>query len=404
MKILVVDDREENRAILSAKLAAHGYVSETASNGLEGLAKLRRQHFDAVISDLMMPGMDGYQLTHAIRSDEATKDLPVVIYTSTYTEPQDEALARNLGANAFILKPAPDEKFFAVLTEAIARAAKGELPSRRVSQDELQHLRDYTARLIHKLEDKVEEVSRLNDTLEQRIAEATADLREANTELEAFVNSATHDLRAPLRAIEGFSAILLESEADASPEERRRLLERVAKSAAHMQQLIQDLLDYSRIKQRDIKLAAVDLHAVTKDACERISAEIAAAHAKIETAPGLPQVLGFGPVLTHAVANLVSNAIKFVPPGVQPQVAIGAESVDHKVRLTVRDNGIGIAAEDESRIFQVFERVHDSAQYPGTGIGLALVKRAVEKMGGELGFTSEPGVGSTFWIELPHAR
>lgn len=400
MNILVVDDREENRAILQTKLKVRGHASQTATDGAEALVKLRRTRFDAVISDLMMPTMDGFQLTHAIKSDDRMKDIPVIIYTSTYTDAKDEALARNLGANAFIVKPAADETFFTLLDETVARAARGELPSKRISQDELQHLKDYTARLIQKLEDKVEEVSRLNATLEQRVAQATAELREKNAELEAYVNSVTHDLRAPLRAIEGFSSMLLEEGEKLPPEERKRLLGRVASSATKMQQLMQDLLDYSRLKQGAIKLEPVRLEEALEQARERVAVEIARAKAEIEVARPLPSVMAVSAILTQAMANLLSNAVKFVAPGVQPRIEIGAERRGEAVRLLVRDNGVGIAEEDRARIFQVFERLHDPKLYPGSGIGLASVRRAVEKMGGQLGFDSQVGKGSTFWIEL----
>lgn len=403
MKVLVVDDREENRAILQVKLKAHGYESETAGNGAEALAMLRDRPFVAVIADLLMPVMDGYQLTHAIKSDDRIKDVPVIIYTSTYTDPKDEALARNLGANAYLLKPATDEKFFALLTDTIARAARGELPSLPVSQDEVQRLRDYTARLIHKLEDKIEEVSTLNATLEQRVAAATAELREANAELETYVNTATHDLRAPLRAIEGFSALLREEGERMPAEDRRRLLGRIEASAAQMQRLMQDLLDYSRLKQREIVVEKVALSEVVREALARIGPEIDRSHAVVEVSPRLPDVRGVAPILVQAVANLFSNAIKFVAPGARPKVAVSAERQGETVRLAIRDNGIGIAPDDRPKIFRVFERLHDPTLYPGTGIGLASVKRAVTKMGGDLGFESEPGRGSVFWIELPEA-
>lgn len=402
MKILVVDDREENRTILQTKLRAHGYETDIATNGAEALAKLRRAKFDAVISDLLMPVMDGYQLTHAIRSGDDTREMPVVIYTSTYTDPRDEALARNLGANAFLLKPTADEKFFSVLADTLARASRGELPSRAVSQDELQRMKDYTARLIHKLEDKLEEVSSLNATLEQRVTAATAGLREANAELEAYVNSVTHDLRAPLRAIEGYSMLLME-DAGMAAAERHRITERIATSAAKMQRLMQDLLDYSRLKHGDVVLEPLDLAAVLGEATTRVSQAIDRTRAEVNLPANPPRVLGVAPILVQAVANLLGNALKFVAPGVVPRVDIMAGRAGDKVRLTVRDNGVGIPVEHQSRVFQVFERLHDPDLYPGTGVGLASVKRAVAKMGGDLGFESAPGKGSAFWLELPAA-
>ena len=404
MKVLVVDDREENRLILQAKLAAHGYRTALASQGAEALARLRADRFDAVITDLLMPVMDGFQLTQAIKTAPELMDIPVIIYTATYTDPKDEALARNLGANAFLIKPAADETFFPVLAETIARAAKGELPSRPVSQDEVQQLKDYTARLIQKLEEKVEEVSILNASLERRIAEATRELTDTNAELEAYVNSVTHDLRTPLRTIEGFAAILLEPGGTTSEEERRRHLQRIVDTAARMQRLMHDLLNYSRLKHGEVSREPVDLSAVVADARERVAGELAASQGTIEISGELPRVFGVRAILTQALANLFSNALKFVSPGVRPRVDVSAQSSGKNVHLEVRDNGIGIAEHDRTRVFQVFERLNPAKHYPGTGIGLAMAQRAVEKMGGKLGFDSTPGRGSTFWIELPAAE
>ncbi len=408
MKVLAVDDREENRFILDQKLRTHGFDTVLATNGIDALQKLRREKFAAVITDLLMPEMDGYQLTHAIKTDDALRDTPVIIYTATYTDPKDEALARNLGANAFILKPAEDEQFFRVVTETIGRAARGELPSRPIAQDEVEYLRTYTARLIHKLEDTVEAAARanrelreLNATLEDKVAAATAELRGANAELEAFVSSASHDLRSPLRIIEGMSAMLVDNDPPLSEEERLHLLRRIGHGAAQLQRLVDDLLAYSRLKSTDVQLSVVSLAAVTDAALERLREEIAAKKAHVVVSPDLPLVRAFEPVLVQALVNLVSNALKFVRVGVVPEVRIAAEQNGSWVRLTVIDNGIGIAPDEQAQIFQAFHRLHSAAQYPGTGIGLAIVKRAVEKMGGRLGLQSRRNVGSTFWIELP---
>jgi signal transduction histidine kinase len=408
MNVLAVDDREENRLILEQKLKLHGYSPVVAANGVEALQKLRSTKFDAVITDLLMPEMDGYQLTHAIKTDENLRDTPVIIYTGTYTDPKDEALARNLGASAFIIKPAEDDRFFRTLAETIGRATRGELPSHPLAQDEAEYFRTYTARLIHKLEDTVRDAAEanrklreLNATLEEKVAAATAELREANAELEAFVSSASHDLRSPLRTIEGMSAVLLENDPPLSDEERRHLLQRMAHGAAQMQRLIEDLLAYSRLKSSEVKLTAVSLDAVLRTTLERLHEEIEKTKAHLDIAPGLPPVLAFEPVLVQALVNLVGNAIKFVRPGEIPHVRITAERNDSWVRLAVIDNGIGISPEGQAKIFHAFHRLHSAAQYPGTGVGLAIVKHAIDKMGGRLGVQSTLNVGSTFWLELP---
>jgi signal transduction histidine kinase len=403
-----VDDREEDRALLLHLLQGQGYQVDQARNGAEALQKLRAESFDLVISDIMMPQMDGYQLCHLIRTDELLKQLPVIIYTATYTDRRDEALAMNLGASLYIIKPAATGEFLNQVKEVIERAASGELAQpKTATQDEITYLREYSERLIRKLEDKAVEaeaanrrLNELNIHLEQRVQEAISNLKETNHQLEAFAYSVSHDLRAPLRAIRGFSSLLLVEESQGLTEEQKDLLKRISGSAGQMSDLIDDLLAYSQLTTAEIHLTAVSLDWAVARATEQISREIQESKAEIRIQKPLPTVLAQEATLIQAVANLLGNAIKFVAPGVQPKVDIKTESKDGQVRILVIDNGIGIASEHRERIFNVFERLHNHQAYPGTGVGLAIVRKAIMRMRGHSGVESEPGRGSTFWIEL----
>jgi signal transduction histidine kinase len=168
-----------------------------------------------------------------------------------------------------------------------------------------------------------------------------------------------------------------------------------------MDQLIQDLLAYSRVSREDLRLGYVDLTRVTRQAAVQLQEEIAARGASLLVDEPLPAVVGHEGTLAQVVANLLGNAVKFVPPGTAPELRVRAERRDGRVRLWFEDNGIGIAPEHHERIFRVFERLHGVEQYPGTGIGLAIVRKGMERMGGRAGVESKPGAGSRFWIELP---
>ncbi len=395
--------------VLETKLKAAGMDVDCAPNGIEGLRKLRAEKFDLVITDLMMSEMDGYQFTHAIKTDDALKSIPVLVYTATYTDAKDEALARNLGANGFILKPATDEDFFAEVKRLVSQAAAGALPQETLSLEEMAYLRQYTERLVRKLQDKVGELEiarnrlqDLNATLESRVKEATSELRRTNEELEAFAYTVSHDLRSPLRSIEGMVSAVVTNSPPLSEEERQQFLARAAALAVQGQHLISDLLDYARLKSADLPLAPVPLERVVNAALESIgSAQLA--RAKVNIAPLRSNVLANESTLSHVTYNLVANALKFVKPGVAPSLHIFETERDGWIRLSITDNGIGIPADQRERIFKVFERLHDSRAYPGTGVGLAIVQRAMEKMRGRVGVDSNEGNGSTFWIELPTA-
>lgn len=233
--------------------------------------------------------------------------------------------------------------------------------------------------------------------LEQLVSERTARLQETIGELEAFSYSISHDMRAPLRAMQGFGRMLEEDAGDILPQNSKDYLRRIMKAAERMDRLILDVLNYSRVA-RDFDLRPVSVgDLITELTHSYPTMQPPAASIHIEGP--LPVVMGNVAALTQCFSNLLGNAIKFVKPGVTPTIRIWAErSGVSKVKLYFQDNGIGIANEHQVRIFAMFQKL--STTYEGTGIGLAIVKKAVERMGGAVGVVSEPDKGSTFWLEL----
>lgn len=243
--------------------------------------------------------------------------------------------------------------------------------------------------------------------LEAKVAQRTAQIAEINQELKAFTYSISHDLKAPLRAIQGFALALEEDYANNLDDLGREYTSRLISGAQQMTQLIEDLLTYSRLSRREIHLKPIDLERAIEIVLEQLKSEIVRTQAKITIIKPLSTMVGNQVILVQIISNLLSNAIKFVPPSIQPQIKIWTEIKpqgerdlsDNKVRLWIEDNGIGIKPQHQKRIFGVFERLHGNEAYPGTGIGLAIAKKGIERLGGSLGLESEANRGSRFWIE-----
>jgi PAS domain S-box-containing protein len=243
-------------------------------------------------------------------------------------------------------------------------------------------------------------IQELNLELQERVLQLTA----TNADLEAFNYSISHDLRAPLRSMSGFANALLMDSANQFSAESREYAQRIVKSAAYMDRLLMDLLQYSRVGRMTLELVPIKLELMLTEVLAHIGQDIRAKGAHVDVRAPLLPVVAHGTMLDLVLSNLIQNAIKFAAPERTPTVAISTRENDGMVRVIVEDNGIGIALEYHEKIFGLFERLHDSAAYPGTGVGLAIVRKSAERMGGKVGLESKMGEGSKFWVELPMAK
>jgi signal transduction histidine kinase len=263
--------------------------------------------------------------------------------------------------------------------------------------DIVEHIR--SEQLLQRAQEELRERAA---TLEKSVAERTIELTATNQQLEAFVYSVAHDLRAPLRAMQGFSALLIEAAGPDLNETARGYAARIDKAAQFMDSLVCDLLAFSRIAQRRVELTAVGLQGVVEHVLARLQPDIEEKHACV-TSPGpWPQVLAHEPTLQQVLFNLASNALKFIRPGVPPLLRLYAQDREDFIRVWVEDNGVGIAPEHREQIFRLFMRLHGE-KYAGTGIGLAIVQKGLERMGGRVGVCSGADRGSSFWFELRKA-
>lgn len=289
--------------------------------------------------------------------------------------------ARNRWYDVFAYRVGrPEERKVAVLFSDITERKKIERELARAHAD----LQDYA------------------HNLEALVTERTATLQQTVADLEAFSFTISHDLRSPLRAMEGFAQAILEEYSDKLDEQGRDYLDKIKKAAVRLDKLILEVLAYSRISRSELAIVPVNLEALMQDVFQSYP-EIRAAKAEISIEHPLHTVLGAQALLVQCVSNLLTNAVKFVHPGSRAKVRVWTENRDSAVRFFVEDDGIGVPENLQAKIFEPFQRGHPRAGYEGTGIGLAIVRKAIQRMNGSVGVESRNGHGSTFWLELPAA-
>jgi two-component system, sensor histidine kinase and response regulator len=365
-RLLIVDDEAAQLRALCDTLALEGYAPSGFASPGEALSKLQPDAFDLLLTDLMMPGMDGIELLQAAQRVDG--DLAAIVMTGHGTI--DTAVkAMQAGALDYILKPFRLNQMMPVITRAL----------------ETRRLR------------------RVNRELEQRVLERTRELEIANRDLEAFSFSVSHDLRAPLRIIQGFSEAFLEDFGSAVPQEGRALLKRVEEGAHRMSQLIEDLLNFSRTGRSALvptRIAMGDLvRAVMTELTEQSPSRIVAVDIG-----DLPDGLGDAALIRQVLVNLLSNALKFT--STRPSARIEVTSAEHEGQHVYRiaDNGVGFDEAHAHKLFGVFQRLHSEASFSGTGIGLSIVKRIIERHGGRIWAEGRPQEGATFSFTLPAAN
>lgn len=387
LNLLLVDDQRENLVALESLLTHPDYKLTSVTSARDAMIALLRTEFALIVLDVEMPEMNGIELARAIKERQKTRDVPIIFLSAHHDAERDILTGYGAGAVDYVTKPLN----IAILRSKVAVFAELYRKNRelKLANDALQT--EIAERRL--VEEALQEANRLK-------SERTAELHEMVQELESFSYSIAHDMRAPLRAMQGFSHILRSEHASRLDEEGMEYLRRIASSATRLDQLIQDVLSYTKILRATTPLQPLDTDRLTRDMVATYP-DWQPPHADVLIEGRLPVVLGNEAFMTQCLSNLVGNAVKFQPPGGHPRVTIRSEPCDgDEVRLWVEDNGIGIAPENHRRIFGLFEQVNAPSEYEGTGVGLTIVRKAVERMGGRYGFESELGQGSRFWFQL----
>jgi signal transduction histidine kinase len=407
MKVLIVDDNELNRKLLRMNLEGEGIETLEAEDGFDALKKLETKRADVIISDILMPRMDGYRFCQEVRKSRRFDGTPFIFYTSTYTSLGDEKLALDCGADRYIKKPAPLSVMMMALLELSNTRGPRAHPAER--PEELVVMREYNEALVRKLEERNaklerarEEVMRANAYLERRVQERTAELVAANQELEAFNHSIAHDLRSPLMAVDGFSQMLLkECEGRVAPEAMEHL-QYINGAAKRMNGLTSDLLRFSRANHAQIRRDHVDLSLLAANIVEDLREAQPEREIAVNIRTGMTAQADMA-LMRIVLENLLNNAWKFTARTARAEVEVGMAGSEAEPVYFVRDNGAGFDMARASRLFGTFERLHPASDFPGTGIGLTTVQRIVRRHGGGIRAESAVGMGATFYFDVGSA-
>jgi signal transduction histidine kinase len=382
-RVLVLAPMGQDASLTVTFLNKAGLQAIACGDITELTAKVQEGAGSVVVAEESLDSVAVKLFTDYLEQQPSWSELPITIITSgadVVTKSMQRLTLLGPRANITLI-----ERPFRAIT--LINTVMAALRSRR---------RQYQVR------DLLAERDTMMASLERRVAERTAQLSETNEQLEAFVYTIAHDLRAPLRAMQAYSSLLLSEYAPALDATAQNYAQRVLRAAERMDKLVIDLLAYGRTARMELSLGSIETASAWTTALTQNEEAITRKKARIETIAPLPKVVAHDVTLSQVLANLLSNALKFSRPGEAPSIRFYAQVNGTVTRLWVEDNGIGIAPEHHERIFRIFERLNGPA-YTGTGIGLSIVRKGVERMNGRVGLLSAPGEGTRFWIELPKA-
>ena len=382
VNILLVDDEKRNLDVLEAVLQDPDYRLVRATSAEEALKALISSDFAVLVLDIRMPGTSGIELAQMIKQRKKTQHLPIIFLTAYYQEDEHVMQGYSAGAVDYLSKPCNP----AILRSKVAvfvdlflknRALEAEIAERRQGEQRIREL---------------------NEQLAQRVG----DLAAANAELEAFSYSVSHDLRAPLRQVAGFVGRMQKlNQNGADPCAADQYLPLIQRSVTRMGRLIDDLLEFSRIGRAELHFQIVSLRMLLEQTLQAAEPDVAerAIHWTIEP---LPEVRGDPAMLRQVFANLIENAVKFARTRNPAEIEIGVRPADNEHVVFVRDNGVGFDPQYAHKLFGVFQRLHSATDFDGTGIGLATVRRIIERHGGRTWAEGAPDLGATISFSLPH--
>jgi two-component system sensor histidine kinase/response regulator len=393
VSILIVDDQPRNVVAMEAALSSVDCDLVAANSGRDALKCLLAQDFAVILLDIHMPEMGGFETASLIRQRHRSRSTPIIFLTADDRTGARVREGYQLGAVDYIYKPFDPDILRAKVAVFVELFRKTVALEQRTAE-----LTRTTAELVR----REQEVGALNTQLERRVVERTAELEAAIQEMEAFSYSISHDLRAPLRAVNGFSKILLEEHGPQLPQEAQGYLRLVGDNTHYMGQLIDGLLEFSRLSRQPLQKQPTRMDDIVRWALDELVPEQTARQLELNIGELCP-CQGNPTLLKQVFVNLLSNALKFTSRREVAHIEVGCRRAHGEVIYFVRDDGAGFDMRYADKLFGVFQRLHRAEDYDGTGVGLAIVQRIVQRHGGRIWAEAELGRGATFSFTLAPA-
>jgi two-component system sensor histidine kinase/response regulator len=377
--VLIIDDSQANIYSMENLLSREGRKFLTASNGRDGLKIALANSIDLIILDVQMPDMDGFEVASVLKSNKRTRDIAIIFASAEKNERASIMKGFEGGAVDYLLKPLDPE-----LT--------------KVKVDVLLQIQLQKKELLEKnesLERADLQITKLNAELKKNVDQ----LEIINKELESFSYSISHDLRSPLRTLIGYSQMLEEEYGDKVGDEGKKWIQVLKRKASRMNQLIDDLLEFSRAGKQQLQFSNIEMRDLVQTLCNELNES--SQHQATINIDDLDPGFGDAMLLRQVWINLISNAIKYSSKRENPAIEIKSNVVDSMVIYSVKDNGAGFDMEYVNKLFGVFQRLHKDADFAGTGIGLSIVQRIVLRHGGNVWAEGVVDQGATFFFSLP---
>jgi two-component system sensor histidine kinase/response regulator len=463
-EILVVEDSPTQAAQIRYLLESNHYEVSVSPDGIQAMEWISKHKPCLIITDIIMPGMNGFELCEKIKSDINTADIPVILLTSL-SDPEEVIEGLSCGAERFITKPYNKDFLLSsiekILEEKVIPVSDNDKLNLELNYEgtnrkiriepqkvvnllisiyqgaihkniELVNVQDELRQLNERLEEIVEqrteqlvnsnkelvyqirekgkradeliiaeqEIRQLNVTLEQKVIDRTLQLESANKELEAFSYSVSHDLRTPLRHIEGFIDLLTKSNSAKLDDEGLRYLKIISDSSVELGNLIDALLDFSRLGRTELQLTKINSKKLVASVVKSFTEELAGRNVELNIGE-LPDAMGDENLIRQVWVNLISNALKYSRKVENAVIDIVGKIEDNREIFYIKDNGAGFDMKYQDKLFNVFQRLHKERDFEGIGIGLANVNRIILRHGGKCRAEGEEGKGATFYFSLP---